>query len=552
MAPTDSPGPHLPSVDAGAAVEIEGPIGTFKFPDRVDQPAVLFVAGGTGIAPLRAMLHEALGVELPPRVSVLYSARTATEFAFDDELTELARLGRIRYWKTATRETQPTWQGGQGRISRAQLEAFVDGPDTLCFICGPEALVHEVPRMLDELGIPTAQIRVEEWAAPRVHLMTWRPKPAQILALVWVALAAGQTARLVATGSLMSGDGVYHFAHLHSLVVDRDLDPVNEIRYFQEVARSPYTGQPKIGNRPPRNPATGEVVDRYPIGLALLVLPAYLVVYAVAHLLAAAGISADVTGYGWSYQYAASLLVAAYATLGLWCCQRVAASRDVNDADAWRATLLIAAATPWLFYATLEPLFSHALSATAAAVVVWQWLRARAGDRPIPWLMTGLAIGIGVLVRYQDVVLLLVPGARSGGTAAQAAACGDRVRAGGGDGGADRRGAAAGSQRGHVRSPVHDRLLRRRVPLRLGAAPALHALVSERRALPVGADHRRRRDRVDRGRVAGLAACARRSRGRRGAAVSRRQLVFRDAGPHLRQPDARQRDRVLRRRAGCR
>jgi NAD(P)H-flavin reductase len=161
------PGPHLPSVDAGAAVEIEGPIGTFKFPDRVDQPAVLFVAGGTGIAPLRAMLHEALGAELPPRVSVLYSARTATEFAFDDELTELARLGRIRYWKTATRETQPTWEGGQGRISRAQLEAFVDGPDTLCFICGPEALVHEVPRMLDELGIPTAQIRVEEWAAPR-------------------------------------------------------------------------------------------------------------------------------------------------------------------------------------------------------------------------------------------------------------------------------------------------------------------------------------------------------------------------------------------------
>ena len=240
--------------------------------------------------------------------------------------------------------------------------------------------------------------------------MTWRPKPAQILALVWVVLAAGQTARLVATGSLMSGDGVYHFAHLHSLVVDRDLDPVNEIRYFQEVARSPYTGQPKIGNRPPRNPATGEVVNKYPIGLALLVLPAYLAVYAVAHLLAAVGISADVTGYGWSYQYAASLLVAAYATLGLWCCQRVAASRDVNDADAWRATLLIAAATPWLFYATLEPLFSHALSATAAAVVVWQWLRARAGDRPIPWLMTGLAIGIGVLVRYQDVVLLLVPG----------------------------------------------------------------------------------------------------------------------------------------------
>jgi len=161
------PGPHLPSVGAGEEVEIEGPIGTFKYPDRVDEPAVLFVAGGSGIAPLRAMLHEALGMEQPPRVNVLYSARTATEFAFDDELTALAQEGRIRYWKTATRETRPTWQGGQGRISRAQLEAVVDGPDTLCFICGPEALVHEVPRMLGELGIALARIRVEEWAAPR-------------------------------------------------------------------------------------------------------------------------------------------------------------------------------------------------------------------------------------------------------------------------------------------------------------------------------------------------------------------------------------------------
>lgn len=162
-----TPGPHLPSVEVGTVVEIDGPVGTFKYPDRVDEPAVLFVAGGSGIAPLRAMLHEALGIDRPPRVSVLYSARTATEFAFDDELTALARNGRIQYRKTATRETSPSWHDGRGRISRAQLEAVVERPDTLCFICGPEALVHEVPRMLGEIGIAPARVRVEEWAAPR-------------------------------------------------------------------------------------------------------------------------------------------------------------------------------------------------------------------------------------------------------------------------------------------------------------------------------------------------------------------------------------------------
>lgn len=164
------PGPHLPSLAVGTPVEVDGPIGTFRYPDRLDEPAVLFVAGGTGIAPLRAMLHEALGAPDAPEVSVLYSARTSEEFAFDGELTTLARQGRIRYDKTATREVGGRWQGSRGRISRAQLEAVVARPDqTICFVCGPEALVHEVPRMLGEIGVTPDRIRVEEWAAPRGH-----------------------------------------------------------------------------------------------------------------------------------------------------------------------------------------------------------------------------------------------------------------------------------------------------------------------------------------------------------------------------------------------
>jgi hypothetical protein len=240
--------------------------------------------------------------------------------------------------------------------------------------------------------------------------MTWRPTTAQLLWAVWLALAAAQTTRVAATASLASSDGIYHFAHLHSIVVDRDLDPVNEIRYFREEVRSPLTGRPKIGDHPTRNPVTGAVVNKYPIGLALLTLPAYLAVYVVSHGLAAAGVPADVSGYGWTYQYATGLLIAAYAVLGLWCCQRVVTTADVTAEDGWWATLLVAGATPWLFYATLEPLFSHALSATCAALIVWRWLRARAADGLSQWFVTGLVAGVAAAVRYQDAVLLIIPG----------------------------------------------------------------------------------------------------------------------------------------------
>lgn len=162
-----TPGPHLPGLAPGLVVDIEGPLGTFQYPQVVAEPAVLFVAGGSGIAPLRAMLHEALEASPTPRLRVLHSARSGAEFAFGDELSRLARDGRIQYWRTATREAEAAWQGGRGRISRAELEAVVDTPETLCFVCGPTALVHEVPRMLEDIGVPASRIRVEEWAVAR-------------------------------------------------------------------------------------------------------------------------------------------------------------------------------------------------------------------------------------------------------------------------------------------------------------------------------------------------------------------------------------------------
>jgi hypothetical protein len=229
------------------------------------------------------------------------------------------------------------------------------------------------------------------------------------LAAIWLVLVAGQAARLAVTGSLLSGDGVYHFAHLHSLVVDRDLDARNEIRHFQQEARSSYTGRPKIGAHPPRHPVTGEPINKYPLGVALLALPAYLAVHAIAQAAATLGLPADTTGYGPAYQWAGALVIAAWAAWGLWCCVLVATRAGVSRSDGWWAALLAAGATPWLFYAILEPYFSHASSAAAAATLFWLWLRARESGSTAAWAAAGLAAGVGALIRYQDATLALVP-----------------------------------------------------------------------------------------------------------------------------------------------
>ena len=55
------------------------------------------------------------------------------------------------------------WTGPRGRLKRDALEELVHDPATLCFICGPPALVDEMPKVLVDLGIPRERIRIEEW-----------------------------------------------------------------------------------------------------------------------------------------------------------------------------------------------------------------------------------------------------------------------------------------------------------------------------------------------------------------------------------------------------
>ena len=162
VGPTGEPGPHL-TLTPGSLVDVDGPAGRFVFPPHPEEEHFLFIAGGTGIAPLRAMLRCALHVP-HQTIGVLYSARAANEFAFEDELRGLARDGRIELRQTVTREPGPQdWTGGHGRLGPADIAPLLHDPATLCFICGPPALVDEAPKMLHALGVAKERIRIEEW-----------------------------------------------------------------------------------------------------------------------------------------------------------------------------------------------------------------------------------------------------------------------------------------------------------------------------------------------------------------------------------------------------
>lgn len=147
----------------GMRLTVKGPFGRFTFPDHPSERHFLFIAGGTGIAPMRSMIRHARARGQRGRMSLLYSARTAQDFAYRGELRGMARRGDLQLMLTATRGPNEPWRGERGRITATQLEVLLEDPATLCFVCGPATMVDDVPRMLRELRVEKSRIRIEEW-----------------------------------------------------------------------------------------------------------------------------------------------------------------------------------------------------------------------------------------------------------------------------------------------------------------------------------------------------------------------------------------------------
>ncbi|MBY0497610.1 MAG: FAD-dependent oxidoreductase [Cyanobacteria bacterium] len=155
------PDPHLELAAPGTPLDLEGPFGSFGLPDRIDRP-MLFIAGGTGIAPLRSMLFEHLAFKLQP-IALVYSARSTSEFAFLPELVGLDAGGYIKSYFTVTREDPVGWNARRGRISGDLLSEALPSPESLCLICGPPQLVSDASALLVQRGVSEKNILVEKY-----------------------------------------------------------------------------------------------------------------------------------------------------------------------------------------------------------------------------------------------------------------------------------------------------------------------------------------------------------------------------------------------------
>jgi len=149
----------LAHLRAGTPVLAEGPFGHFTL-DRTTRNRILFVAGGAGIGPIRALAEELATANGRPDAVLVYRASRDVDLVLRHELDELAQRTGMRVHYLVGRRQEL----GQDPLSVTDLRNLVpDARSRDVFVCGPPGMTHAVLRAMRELRVPPAQLHSEEF-----------------------------------------------------------------------------------------------------------------------------------------------------------------------------------------------------------------------------------------------------------------------------------------------------------------------------------------------------------------------------------------------------
>lgn len=152
----------------GASLRVVGPQGFFTRPLDHTGPS-LFVATGTGITPLRSMLHAALAAQNPLPITLLFGVRRPEDILYRDELEALvASHAHFRFVPTLSR-ADDGWAGRRGYVQLHARELVEDlaqrGPGAPhIYVCGLHRMVGTVRDLLrKDMGLPREVVHTERY-----------------------------------------------------------------------------------------------------------------------------------------------------------------------------------------------------------------------------------------------------------------------------------------------------------------------------------------------------------------------------------------------------
>lgn len=138
---------------AGDRVELSGVVGRGFEMDALVGRDLVFVAMGTGVAPLRSALRHALKRKSDfGQIVVLYGARTPEDFCYTDEADEWEEAG-AELRRVISRPDGHDWSGPTGYVQTLLDNVLPDlKPDPVALVCGSLEMIEQTRARLREMG----------------------------------------------------------------------------------------------------------------------------------------------------------------------------------------------------------------------------------------------------------------------------------------------------------------------------------------------------------------------------------------------------------------
>jgi len=148
--------PKTPIVASGVS-------GDFVMPKDPKQKLV-FIAGGIGVTPYRSMIKYLLDKKDPRTITMLYSAKTTNDFAYQEVFEEARReFGLNTIYVVSDKSiTEMHEHVRMGRISSELIKKEIsDYQERIFYISGPHRMVTDIKKVLNALGVQKHQIKLD-------------------------------------------------------------------------------------------------------------------------------------------------------------------------------------------------------------------------------------------------------------------------------------------------------------------------------------------------------------------------------------------------------
>lgn len=144
-------------------IRFMSPYGRFIV-DQASDRSLLFVATGSGIAPIRAQILHQLTVNPGRPMTLLFGNKDERHLFLDDEFTRLAQQHAVFSYIPVCSEPSAAWTGERGLVTQVISRRIAHAAAYDAYICGNPGMVKDVKTLLEATGLRPEQLHTEQFS----------------------------------------------------------------------------------------------------------------------------------------------------------------------------------------------------------------------------------------------------------------------------------------------------------------------------------------------------------------------------------------------------